>query len=176
MSGAAYLATAIRELRRLQRLADRAIAQVDDDGFFHAPSPEENSIALLVKHLAGNLRSRWTDFLTTDGEKPDRRRDGEFVIEPGDTRESLLERWEAGWRLAADVIEGLEPGDLERRVRIRDEPHTVLQAIERQLLHCAYHVGQIVQLARAHAGGSWRTLSIARGDSESNARGSYLTR
>ncbi len=142
------------------------MAQVSDDGFFATLDPDANSIAVLVKHIAGNLRSRWTDFLTSDGEKPDRRRDSEFEIEPSDSRAALLERWEAGWRALFAAIEPLEPDDLLRTVTIRGEPHSVLQAISRQLTHYGEHVGQIVLLAKHEAGKGWRTLSIERGKSE----------
>ncbi|MFQ5691041.1 MAG: DUF1572 family protein [Gemmatimonadota bacterium] len=164
------------ELTRLRALAEGALVQVDDRAFFHADSPEENSLAVLVKHLAGNMRSRWTEFLTTDGEKPDRHRDSEFVIEETDTRAALMERWEHGWETLLGTIDALGPGDLQRTVRIRGEPHTVLQALERQQSHYAYHVGQIVQLARHLAGEGWKTLSIPRGGSAAFNResGPYL--
>ncbi len=177
--GDRYLETARRELGRLRRLAERALEAVDDDGFFHEPGPGENSLAVLVKHVAGNQRSRWTDFLTCDGEKPDRDRDSEFEIVPADTRVLLMARWESGWELLFAAVEALRPEDLETTVTIRGEALTVLQAIERQLAHYAYHVGQIVQLARHLAGERWESLSIPRGRSaEWNARGGdgYLTR
>jgi len=155
-----------RELQRLERLARTALGQIDDRDFFHAPGEQENSPAVLVKHLAGNMRSRWTDFLTTDGEKPDRHRDTEFELGEGDTREALMTRWEDGWARLLGALEGLGPDDLGRTVRIRGEPHTVLEAILRQTAHYAYHVGQIVQLARHAAGEGWRSLSIPRGGSE----------
>lgn len=157
---------ALSGFRRFKKVADRALAQVSDQQFFTTLDAESNSVALIVKHLAGNLRSRWTDFLTTDGEKPDRRRDTEFVIEPGDTRASLMERWEASWQILSASLDSLTPDDLERTVTIRGEPHTVTQAINRQLTHFAYHVGQIVLLAKHFAGARWETLSIPRGKSE----------
>jgi hypothetical protein len=163
---AAYRENALSEFRRLKRHAEKAMAQVSDEGFFATLDPESNSIAILVKHIAGNLRSRWTGFLTSDGEKPDRRRDSEFEIEPSDTRVALLERWEAGWRALFAAIEPLGPEDHSRTVTIRGEPHSVLQAIDRQLTHYGEHVGQIVLLAKHEAGRSWRTLSIERGKSE----------
>ncbi len=116
--------------------------------------------------MAGNMRSRWTDFLATDGEKPDRNRDSEFELEPGDTREALLLRWETGWRCLFEALAPLSSDDLARTVRIRGEPHSVLKAINRQLTHYAYHAGQIVLLARHFAGGKWQSLSIPRGRSE----------
>lgn len=159
-----------RELDHYRRMAERALEQLDDDGFFASPGPETNSVAIIVKHMAGNLRSRWTDFLTTDGEKPDRNRDTEFELTDADTREALMQRWVAGWQLVADTMAGLTDDDLGRTVMVRWEPHTVLAAIQRQLTHAAYHTGQIVQLAR-HYSGAWRTLSIARGESDAfNAR------
>jgi hypothetical protein len=163
--GEQWLEDARREFARLQGLAERALAQVEGEDFFAALDGESNSVALLLKHLTGNLRSRWTDFLTTDGEKPDRDRDAEFVLGPDDTRERLLERWEEGWRTLFQALAPLRAGDLERTVRIRGEPHTVQQAIARQLTHYAYHVGQIVLLAKHFAGPRWRSLSIPRGRS-----------
>lgn len=163
--GEHYLANVLEELEKLQRLAEGALCQIDDRQFLFAPDPESNSIALVVKHLAGNMRSRWRDFLTSDGEKPDRDRDREFELEPTDTRASLLERWEEGWSYALDTIRALEPEDLLKTVTIRREPHTVLEALDRQLTHYAYHVGQIVYLAKHLAGSSWKSLSIPRGRS-----------
>ncbi len=118
-----------------------------------------------MKHVSGNMRSRWTAFLTADGEKPDRNRDSEFVLEPGDTKATILGRWEAGWRLVFEAITPLTTADLGRRVTIRGEPHTVLEAINRQLTHYASHVGQIVLLAKHFAGPAWQSLSIPRGKS-----------
>lgn len=161
-----FLDDAARGFRRFKKLADRALAQVSDEQFFTTLDAESNSLAVIVKHLAGNLRSRWTDFLTTDGEKPDRRRDTEFVMEPGDTRASLMDRWEAGFQVLSASLESLGPDDLERTVAIRGEPHTVIQAVNRQLTHFAYHVGQVVVLAKHFAGARWETLSIPRGKSE----------
>ena len=161
-----YRDEAARQFRGLKKAADRAIAQVSDADFFAALDPESNSIAIIVKHLAGNMRSRFSDFLTSDGEKPDRRRDSEFEIEPGDTRESLLARWEAGWKITAAALEPLTEADFGKTVAIRGEPHTLLRAINRQIAHYAYHVGQIVFLAKHFAGPKWQTLSIPRGKSE----------
>lgn len=166
MATAEYLHDTLHEFRRLKGLADGALAQVSDHQFFTTLDPGSNSLAAILKHLAGNMRSRWTDFLTTDGEKPDRRRDSEFVIEPGDTRASLMDRWEAGFQVLSASLESLGPDDLERTVAIRGEPHTVIQAMNRQLTHFAYHVGQIVLLAKHFAGPRWETLSIPRGKSE----------
>jgi hypothetical protein len=161
----------IGQFRALKRLAERALAQVSDAQFFAQLDAESNSLALIVKHLAGNLRSRWTDFLTADGEKPDRRRDSEFLIEPGDTRAALMERWEAGWQRLFEALEPLGANDLMRTVRVRNEEHTVVQAINRQLAHYANHTGQIILLAKHYAGANWKTLSIPRGKSaEFNAK------
>ena len=156
---------ALHELRRYRGLAERAMAQVSDEDFFAAIDPETNSIAVIVKHMAGNMRSRWTDFLTTDGEKADRDRDGEFILDATDTRESLELRWNVGWDSAIATIEALQMDDLQRTVTIRGEPHRVLDAINRQSTHYAYHVGQIVLLAKHFAGSQWRTLSIPPGRS-----------
>ncbi len=156
---------ALREFRRLKRQAEKALAQGSDEDFFRALDAESNSLAVIVKHLAGNLRSRWMDFLTSDGEKPDRHRDSEFVIEPGDTRAALMERWERGWKYLFHALEPLGEGDLMRTVAIRGEPHTVVQAVNRQLTHYGAHVGQMVFLAKHLAGPRWQTLSVPRGQS-----------
>jgi len=161
-----YLDEAFRSLRGHKRLADGAIAQIDDHQFFAAPDPESNSVAIMVKHLAGNMRSRFTDFLTSDGEKPDRQRDREFISAPEATREEMLHQWEQGWQLVFDTLNSLTPADLERTVTIRGEPHSVLQAIHRQVVHYAYHVGQIVFLAKHWKGTKWKTLSVPKGQSE----------
>ena len=142
------------------------MAQVGDEDFARLLDAENNSIAITVKHIGGNLRSRCTDFLTSDGEKPDRDRDGEFVLLPRDTRARLMSEWAAGWDLLAATVESLRPEDLQRSVYIRAEPHTVGQALNRNLAHLAYHVGQIVLLAKHWAGPGWRTLTIARGQSK----------
>lgn len=160
-----YVHLVIREFKRLKSLADEAMAQISDEQFFAAPAPGDNSIAVIVKHVGGNLVSRWTDFLTSDGEKPGRDRDREFRIAEEDTRERLLQLWTRGW---ATLFEGLEPlgdSDLARVVTIRGEPLTVLQAVNRQLTHYAYHVGQIVYVAKHHCGSEWRTLSVPLGRS-----------
>jgi hypothetical protein len=160
-----YLDDALGEFRKLKSFADKAVAQVSDEDWFRQLDPESNSIAIVMKHILGNMRSRWTDFLTTDGEKPDRDRDTEFELGGADTKERLLERWESGWRLLFEAISPLTAQDLQRTVTIRGEPHTVLQAINRQLTHYAGHVGQIVYLAKHFAGERWKTLSIPRGKS-----------
>ncbi len=160
-----YLDDVLLQLRKYKAMGEAAMAQIDDAALFRRLDPEANSIALVVKHMAGNMRSRWTDFLTSDGEKPWRGRDNEFEDEAGETRDSVLERWEQGWAACLDAIAPLTPDDLERKVAIRGEPHTVVEAIQRQLTHYAYHIGQIVFLAKHFAGPAWRSLSIPRGRS-----------
>ena len=161
-----YLKDARLQFGKLKEQADKAIAQVAEVDLFAVLDPEANSIALIMKHLVGNMRSRWTDFLTSDGEKPSRERDLEFEREPADTRESILTAWEDGWRLVFDTVAALRPDDLERTVRIRGEAHLVVEAVNRQLTHYAAHVGQIVLLAKHAAGPEWRSLSIPRGQSK----------
>ncbi len=166
MSGAAFLEDARRQGKKLKEYGDRAMAQISEKELFVRLDPEANSVALIAKHLSGNMRSRWTDFLTADGEKPDRDRDSEFEDEKKDTPESIRAGWEEGWRLFLGVLDSLKPEDLDRTVTIRGEPHTVLQAVQRQLLHYASHVGQIVFLAKHLAGPRWKSLSIPRGQSK----------
>lgn len=156
------LAEALSVLRGQKKLAERAIAQVPDGALGVPLGPEENSIAVIVQHIAGNQLSRWTDFLTSDGEKPDRDREREFE-ERGLSRAELLALWERGWTALFSALEPLTAADLGRIVAIRGEPHTVLRAVMRQLSHYAQHVGQIVFLARHHAGDHWQSLSIPRG-------------
>jgi uncharacterized protein DUF1572 len=160
-----WLTDARREFEKYRRMAERATAQVPESRWFERIDAEANSVALVMKHLAGNLRSRWTDFLTSDGEKPDRDRDSEFEDAPGDDAAAIRARWDAGWACLFAALDSLSPADLVRTVTIRGEPHTVAQAIQRQLTHYAYHVGQIVLLAKHEAGPGWKTLSIARGRS-----------
>ena len=160
-----YLEDAVKVFRTQKKLADGAAAQVSDEEFFHAVDAESNSIALIMKHMAGNMRSRWTDFLTSDGEKPDRQRDTEFIVE-GEDRAAILERWEAGWRTLFDTLASLKGVDPLRAVPIRGEPHTIVAAINRQLSHYGQHTGQIVFLAKHLKSADWKTLSIARGHSE----------
>jgi hypothetical protein len=160
-----YLEDVLRQLHKYKDLAEKAVEQISDEELFQTLDAESNSIALVMKHLAGNMRSRWTDFLTSDGEKPDRQRDREFEREETDTRESLLASWEAGWQLTIGAISAIGWEDLEKTVTIRGEPHTVVEAINRQLTHYAYHVGQIVLLARHLKGADWRWLSIPKGKS-----------
>jgi hypothetical protein len=151
--------------RKQKELAERALAQVDDDAFSRTLDPESNSLAVIVQHVAGNLRSRFRYFLTTDGEKPDRNRDGEFELAEGASRVELMTRWDADWAILFETLAGLAPDDLLRPVTIRGEPHTVVQALDRALAHYAQHAGQIVLLAKHWAGPAWRTLSIPRGRS-----------
>jgi len=160
--GQAYLAEALRVFRQYQELGEKAMAQLEPAALFQTLDEESNSIAVIVKHLGGNMRSRWTDFLTSDGEKPDRNRDGEFEIGAGTTAADVRRWWEAGWRCVFAAVESLRPDDLLRTVSIRGEPHTVLQAIDRQVAHYAYHVGQIVLLAKHLTGERWQTLSVPR--------------
>ncbi|MGH9940008.1 MAG: DUF1572 family protein [Blastocatellia bacterium] len=161
-----YLENVVSEFRHLKKLGDRAMEQLDDEQFFVTLDPESNSVAIIVKHLAGNMRSRWMDFLTSDGEKPDRRRDQEFVVDTVATRAEVIEWWERGWKYVFDAIEPLRPEDVTRTVTIRHEPHTIVQAINRQLGHYATHVGQIVFLAKHLKSTEWKTLSVPRGQSE----------
>ncbi len=156
-----YLDDALKSFRNYKKLAERAIEQVSDEEFFAAIDEEANSIAVVVKHIAGNLRSRWTEFLTTDGEKDFRDRDKEFEV-TRDTRESLMEFWETGWQTLFDAIEPLSADDFSRTVTIRGQPHTVVEAISRQLTHYAYHVGQIVLLAKHFRSTEWKSLSVPK--------------
>ncbi len=159
-----YLEDSLSVLRYYKKLGERAMDQVADEHLFVTLDEEANSIATIVKHITGNMRSRWTNFLTTDGEKPDRNRDGEFVDPPA-TREELLKDWENGWRCVFEALEPLTDADLTRTVTIRGEPHSVMQAINRQLAHYPHHVGQIVLLAKHFACGRWLSLSVPRNKS-----------
>jgi len=150
--------------RYYKKLGEGAMAQVSDEQLFVALDPEMNSIALIVKHMAGNMRSRWTDLLTSDGEKPDRNRDSEFV-EPPKTRSALMEMWEAGWACLFTALEPLSEAEAGRIVKIRGEAHSVMQAINRQLAHYPYHIGQIVFLAKHLQSAQWKSLSVPRGQS-----------
>jgi len=162
-----YTVDALDLLRYCKRLAERAMEQCPEEGLFSTLDAESNSIANIVKHLAGNMRSRWTDFLTTDGEKPDRNRDAEFETPPK-TRAELLAMWESGWKVLFEALEPLTEADLTRTVTIRGEPHSVMQAINRQIAHYSYHVGQIVLLAKhstTKVTGSWNSLTVPRNKS-----------
>jgi hypothetical protein len=159
-----YLNDSLTLFRQYKKLAEGAMQQVSDEQLLIALDPEMNSIAQTVKHMTGNMRSRWTDFLTADGEKPDRNRDGEF-IDPPATRESLLALWEEGWGLVFQALEPLTGADLDRKVFIRGEAHSVMQAINRQIAHYAYHCGQIVLLAKHFRSQEWKSLTIPRNKS-----------
>jgi len=166
-----FLANTVLEFRGLHTLVQKAVAQVDDATFFRTLDPESNSIAVVMKHLGGNMRSRWSDFLTSDGEKPDRDRDAEFVVATWETRHEIEQHAQEGWQILFETLAGLGPEHLQTKVRIRDERHTVVQAIQRQLTHYGYHVGQIVLLAKHGRTGDWHTLSIPRGGTTAfNAR------
>ncbi|HVU47821.1 MAG TPA: DUF1572 domain-containing protein [Terracidiphilus sp.] len=156
-----YVEDSTALFRFYKQLADRAMAQVTDEQLYLTLDHEANSIAIIVKHMAGNMRSRWTDFLTTDGEKPNRNRDSEFA-EPAATREALLEDWESGWAAVFGALEPLTDADLGRTITIRGEAHSVMQAINRQVAHYAHHVGQIVLLAKHYACDHWESLSVPR--------------
>lgn len=175
-----YLDEIKRQLRGHKRMAESAMAQLTDEQFFTNLDPESNSVATIVKHIAGNAHSRFTDFLTTDGEKPDRYRDREF--ETGEaSRAEIMRYWEEGWSIVMASLEALQPSDAMRTVTIRQEPHTVAQALNRALAHYAQHIGQIVFLAKHLRSSDWQTLSIPRGKSEefkvadpkTQSRGSY---
>jgi hypothetical protein len=159
-----YIKDSLTIFRQYKRLAERAMDQVSDEQLFTTLDPEANSIAIIVKHMAGNMRSRWTGFLNTDGEKPDRNRDSEFV-DPPNTRNDLLATWEGGWSCLFSAIEPLTDADLGRTITIRGEAHSVMQAINRQLAHYPHHVGQIVLLAKHFASDHWQSLSVPRNQS-----------
>jgi hypothetical protein len=175
VNAAAHLKDVVRTFRNYKSLGDKAIAQAPDAHLKTELDPNSNSIAIIVKHVSGNLRSRFTDFLTSDGEKPDRRRDTEF--EPGDlvAREDIVKLWNDGWAVAIGAIEALAPEDLDRTVHIRGEAFLVSEALNRSAAHTAYHVGQIVYLARHFAGGAWTSLTIPKGESAKYAVGSFKT-
>jgi uncharacterized damage-inducible protein DinB len=155
-----YLTTVIEIFRKQKSLADKAMAQLSSEQYTTLIDSESNAVAMIVKHMVGNMRSRWTDFLTTDGEKPDRNRDDEFIDSPLD-----LQSWEQGWAIVFATLESLKPDDLLKTVTIRNQPHSVVQAIQRQIDHYGYHVGQIVFLSKHLAFDHWQTLSVARGAS-----------
>src|SRR5438309_254987 len=161
-----YLDDALRRFRDYKKLAERAFAQISDEEFFRTLDEESNSIAVNMKHMAGNMISRWTDFLTTDGEKPERNRDIEFVMLPGTSKDDILAYWEKGWKCVFEAVGPLQPEDLMRTIKIRGQDHTVIQAINRQLAHYAYHVGQIVFLAKHFKASDWQSLSVPKNKSE----------
>jgi hypothetical protein len=160
-----YLDDARAQFRGLKKLGDGALAQLSDEELFVALDPESNSVAIIIKHLHGNMRSRWTDFLNSDGEKPDRDRDREFILDRPATGGEVRQWWEEGWQTVFDALEPLTSADINRQVLIRREPHTIVQAINRQLTHYGAHVGQIVFLAKHLKSTAWRSLSIPRGQS-----------
>lgn len=160
--GRNYLDDALMNFRDYKRLAERAFAQLSDEEFFVTLDEESNSIGVIIKHMAGNMISRWTDFLNSDGEKPDRNRDMEFVLAPETTKDDLIAHWERGWAQVFEAIEPLQPEDLARKVFIRGKAHTVVEAITRQLTHYAMHTGQIIFLAKHLRSTEWQTLSIPR--------------
>jgi hypothetical protein len=160
-----YLQDSLLQLRKLKSLAEKAVGQIDEQYLFTVLDREANSIAVIMKHMAGNMRSRWTDFLTSDGEKPTRDRDREFEMDSNDTRARIFSMWEEGWNRLFQTVSSLNPEDLGKTVRIRAEAHTVVEAINRQIAHYAMHVGQIVLLAKHFAGANWQSLSIPRGKS-----------
>jgi hypothetical protein len=168
----AVIESLLFELRRTKKLGERALDQIGEEDWHWRPDPESNSIAIVVRHLHGNMLSRWTEFLTTDGEKPTRDRDGEFEPQAL-TAAELRARWEEGWRVCLGAVGELGDGDLARTVTIRGEPLSALDAILRQVSHYAYHVGQVVLLARSRKGAAWRSLSIPKGKSKEHARGRY---
>jgi uncharacterized protein DUF1572 len=161
-----YLQEIKRQLHGHKRMAESAIAQLSDEQLFQQIDPEANSVAIIVKHIAGNARSRFTDFLTSDGEKADRFRDREFELTSRTKREEVMRWWEEGWSCVFGAIDALKPEDVERTTTIRQEPHTVMQALNRALAHYAQHIGQLVFLAKHLRGSKWQTLSIPRGQSE----------
>ena len=161
---APVLAVVIDEFQKIKKLADKSIAQLSDQQLHATIDPEANSVAVLMRHMAGNMRSRWVNFLTSDGEKPDRMRDREFE-DPGQTRDQLLAEWEHGWKCLFDALSPLSDADLQRTVVIRGEPHSVYKAISRQVAHYAGHAYQILLLAKHMRGPDWQTLSIPRGQS-----------
>ena len=170
-----YIDDSIALLRHYKKLTDGAMAQVTDEQLYEVLDGEMNSIAVIVKHMAGNMRSRWTDFLTSDGEKPDRNRDSEF-LEPPAGREALMDLWEQGWNCVFQALEPLTDGDLTRTITIRGEAHSVMQAINSQVAHYSYHCGQIVFLAKHFRGADWQSLSVPRGASARIQRKSVARR
>ena len=160
-----YFEDALKAFRAYKKLAEKAIAQLQDEEFFVTLDEESNSVAVIMKHMAGNMLSRWTDFLTSDGEKPNRNRDMEFVIESNTTKADIVDYWERGWTCVFAALEPLTLDDFEKTVLIRGEPHTIVQAINRQLMHYSYHIGQIVYLAKHFRSTEWKTLSVPRNKS-----------
>ena len=165
-TNSAFLSDALKTFRGYKTRTEKAFAQLRPEDWCRQIDPEANSIAIIVKHMAGNMRSRWTNFLTTDGDKPDRKRDTEFILEPSTTPEQIKQWWENGWNLLFSAIEPLTEADLEKTITIRGQEHTVMEAIQRQLTHYAEHIGQIILLAKHYRGTEWKSLSIPKGQSE----------
>lgn len=161
-----YIEDSLAVLRSWKSLTEKAMAQLRDEDFHKSIDPESNSVAIMVKHMAGNMRSRWQDFLTSDGEKPDRHRDTEFEMPEQLTRAQIMEMWQRGWKYVFDALEPLTEADLERKIFIRGEPHSVMQAINRQVAHYANHMGQIIFLAKHLRSADWKAVTIPRGKSE----------
>jgi len=157
-----YFEDALSTFEKAKKLADKAIAQLKDEEFFITLDEESNSVAVIMKHIAGNMFSRWTDFLTSDGEKPNRNRDMEFVIEQWTTKDDVIDYWERGWKCVFEALQPLRPEDFEKTITIRGEKHTIVEAINRQMAHYSYHIGQIVFLAKHFRSSEWQSLSIPR--------------
>lgn len=171
---AAYLGDIVRTYHNYKALSEKAIAQIRNDADLHAQiDPDSNSVAVIVKHLAGNLRSRFRDFLTADGEKPDRQRDAEFEMPERISRAEMLRWWDEAWAITLNTLESLKPGDLQKTVYIRGEGFLAIEALNRNATHTAYHVGQIVYLARHFAAPEWKSLSIPKGKSAEYAQGDF---
>lgn len=169
-----FLETTIGVFKNYRSLAEKAFTQLQKEEDFHfVPDEESNSIAMLIQHMSGNMISRWTDFLTSDGEKPNRNRDEEFV-DKGQTKQQLLSRWNQGWEVFMNTLNSLEEGDLLKKIIIRQEELTVIQALTRQTAHYSYHVGQIVYLAKHLKSASWKSLSIPKNQSAAHKKGTYL--
>ena len=165
-ASAEYLSDLLAQIDKHKKLAEGAVAQLADEDLFRVIDPESNSVGIVMRHVSGNLRSRFTDFLTSDGEKPDRHRDGEFEVPEGTTRETIQADWDNAFRAFRSTVAALTPEDLSREVSIRGERLSVVQALQRAITHLAYHVGQVVFLAKHLRSSRWRTLSIPRGQSE----------
>jgi uncharacterized protein DUF1572 len=177
MSGSSspFLSEAIRTFRGYKTRTEAAFAQLRPEDWFTLIDPEANSIAIIVKHMAGNMRSRWTDFLTSDGEKPERHRDTEFILDSSTTPEQVREWWNKGWALVFAAIEPLTEQELARKITIRGQEHSVMEAISRQMTHYAEHMGQIILLAKHFRGAEWKSLSIPKGQSEKLGVAAELT-
>ncbi len=160
--GRHYLENSIKEFKKMKELGDKSFLQIKDEDFFWSPDENTNSIAMIIRHLSGNMISRWTDFLTTDGEKENRKRDEEFENVFYTDKDDIMSRWENGWKRLFEALESLSEDDLLKEVKIRKEPHTVLAAVNRQLTHYAYHIGQIVYIAKHLEGDRWKSLSIPK--------------